>query len=98
MTPGVYYVYIMTNLSNTVIYTGVTNDLHRRALEHKTGKGGVFTKKYKVTKLVWYQSGDNIHSAIYREKQIKAGSGQDKVDLINGVNPDWKDLFEEYFP
>jgi putative endonuclease len=78
----------MTNQHNTVLYTGVTNDLQRRVLEHKTGKGGVFTKKYNITKLVCYESGDNVNMAIVREKQIKAGSRQKKIDLINGMNPE----------
>ena len=97
MSDREYYVYIMTNLHNTVLYTGVTNDLQRRVQEHKTGKGGVFTKKYNVTKLVYYECGDNVNVAIFREKQIKAGSRQKKVDLINRLNPEWKDLYEEYF-
>ena len=92
-----YFIYIMTNQNNTVLYTGVTNDLYRRAMEHKNGKGGVFTKKYNVNKLVYYESGDNIQLAILREKQIKAGSRQRKLDLVNSINPEWKDLIEEYF-
>ena len=90
-----YCVYIMTNTHNTVLYTGVTNNLARRAYEHKNGMGGVFTKKYNVQKLVYYEIGDNIHSAIEREKQIKGGSRKKKVDLINSMNPEWKDLYEE---
>jgi putative endonuclease len=92
-----YFVYIMTNNNNTVLYTGVTNDLYRRVTEHKAGKGGLFTKKYNVSKLVYYECGDNINVAIFREKQIKAGSRQKKIDLINSINPEWKDLIEEYF-
>ena len=90
-----YCVYIMTNAHNTVLYTGVTNNLARRVYEHKNGLGGVFTRKYNVHKLVYYEVGDNIHIAIMREKQIKAGSRQKKIDLINGLNPEWKDLYEE---
>lgn len=90
-----YCVYIMTNTHNTVLYTGVTNNLARRAYEHKNGMGGVFTKKYNVQKLVYYEIGDNIHSAIEREKQIKGGSRKKKVDLINSMNPEWKDSYEE---
>jgi len=78
-----------------VLYTGVTNDLQRRIMQHKTGRGGVFTKKYNITKLVYFESGDNINLAIIREKQIKAGSRQDKINLINSMNPEWKDLYEE---
>jgi putative endonuclease len=97
MSERQYFVYIMTNAYNTVLYTGVTNDLHRRVLEHRSGKGSVFTKKYNVTKLVFYESGEDVNVAIFREKQIKAGSRQKKIDLINSLNPEWKDLLEEYF-
>lgn len=90
-----YCVYIMTNAHHTVLYTGVTNNLARRVYEHKNGLGGVFTKKYNVHKLVYYEVGDNIHFAIAREKQIKAGSRQKKINLINDLNPEWKDLYEE---
>ena len=89
-----YYVYIMTNKHHTVLYTGVTNNLQRRIYEHKTGRGGSFTSRYKVTKLVYYQLTPDINSAIGREKQIKAGSRQKKLDLINKMNPEWKDLYE----
>jgi len=92
-----YCVYIMTNKHHTVLYTGVTNDLQRRVLEHRAGNGGVFTKKYNVHKLVYYESGEDVNAAIFREKQIKAGSRQKKIDLINSLNPEWKDLFEQYF-
>jgi putative endonuclease len=92
-----YYVYIMTNAHNTVLYTGVTNNLQRRILEHRSGNGSTFTKKYNVTKLVFYENGDDINTAIFREKQIKAGSRKKKIDLINSINPEWKDLFDEYF-
>jgi putative endonuclease len=92
-----YCVYIMTNIHNTVLYTGVTNSLQRRVLEHKNGKGGVFTQKYNVHKLVYYEVGDDINVAIQREKQIKGGSRHKKMDLINGFNPEWRDLFDELF-
>jgi putative endonuclease len=97
MSDRQYCVYIMTNTHNTVLYTGVTNELQRRVLEHRSGKGSAFTKKYNVTKLVYVESGDDINTAITREKQIKAGSRKKKVDLINSINPDWKDLYKEYF-
>ena len=87
---------MMANAHNTVLYTGVTNDLQRRVLEHKEAKSG-FTKKYNVTKLVYFEYGDDVNAAILREKQIKAGSRQKKIDLINRINPEWKDLFDEYF-
>jgi putative endonuclease len=87
----------MTNAHNTTLYTGVTNELQRRVLEHRAGKGSGFTKKYNITKLVYVESGDDINSAIAREKQLKAGSRRKKVELIESINPEWKDLFEEYF-
>ena len=90
-----YCVYIMTNAHNTVIYCGVTNNLARRVYEHKNGLGGIFTKKYNVNKLVYYEVGDNVNAALAREKQIKGGSRKKKIDLVNGVNPEWKDLFDE---
>ena len=91
-----YYVYIMTNQNNSVLYTGVTNDLGRRVMEHKKGQGSEFTRRYNVEKLVYFEKGDQIEEAILREKQIKGGSRQDKIDLIEEINPEWKDLFEEY--
>ena len=68
-----YFVYIMTNKYNTVLYTGVTNNLMRRAWEHKEGFGSTFTSRYRVNKLVYYESYENINLAIAREKQIKSG-------------------------
>jgi putative endonuclease len=87
----------MTNAHNTVLYTGVTNELQRRVLEHRSGKGSEFTKKYNLTKLIYFESGDDTNVAIAREKQIKAGSRKKKIALIENINPEWKDLFEEYF-
>ena len=85
----------MTNKNNTVIYTGVTNDLKRRVYEHKEKLIDGFTKKYNVNKLVYFEFTSDINSAIQREKQIKAGSRQKKIDLINSINPEWKDLYNE---
>ena len=90
-----YCVYIMTNAHHTVLYTGVTNNLARRVYEHKNGLGSRFAKRYNAHHLVYYELTDNIFSAIAREKQIKAGSRQKKIELINTLNPDWKDLYEE---
>jgi putative endonuclease len=90
-----YCVYLMTNAHNTVIYCGVTNNLARRVYEHKNGLGGIFTKKYNVNKLVYYEVGDKVNVALAREKQIKGGSRKKKIDLVNIVNPEWKDLFDE---
>ena len=90
-----YCIYIMTNAYNTVLYTGVTNDLKRRVHQHKTGQGSSFAKKYNLHKLVYFEVGEDINATIYREKQIKAGSRQKKVDLINSLNPEWEDLYDE---
>ncbi len=89
-----YYIYIMTNKSNTVLYTGITNNLKRRMCEHKNGLCKGFTKKYKIVKLVYYEILKDSYSAITREKQIKGGSRQRKLDLINGFNSEWKDLYD----
>ena len=91
-----YYVYIMTNKHNTTLYTGVTNDLMRRLHEHRTGIGSSFTRRYKITKLVYYEITDDVRAAITREKQIKAGSRKKKNDLIDSLNPDWRDLAEDF--
>jgi len=91
-----YCVYILTNSRHTVLYTGVTNDLEGRLAEHKTKPGSAFTKRYNVDQLVYYECGDDISIAVAREKQFKAGSRQNKIDLINGINPEWKDLSEEF--
>jgi len=83
-----YFVYIMTNRNSTLLYTGVTNNLARRVLQHRSGKGGRFTSKYNIMKLVYFESTSSIESAILREKQIKAGSRKKKINLINENNPD----------
>jgi len=90
-----FFVYIMTNAANTVFYTGVTNNLLRRVLEHKEKKYDGFTSKYNIDKLVYYEAGTNIEGVILREKQIKAGSRQNKIDLIVSINSGWNDLYEE---
>ena len=90
-----YYVYIMTNKLNSVLYIGVTNDLTRRVYEHKSKvEPNSFTAKYNADKLVYFESTNSIESAIAREKQLKGGSRKKKIDLINSVNPDWNDLYE----
>ena len=85
----------MTNKNNTVLYTGITNDLKRRVYEHKEKLVDGFTKKYNVTKLVYYEVFEDPENAILREKQIKAGSRQKKLDLINSINREWMDLYEK---
>jgi putative endonuclease len=88
-----YYIYILTTARNSVLYTGVTNDLYRRCIEHKQGGKSGFTKRYNVNKLVYYEIYENIEIAITREKQIKGMSRDKKINLINDFNPDWNDLF-----
>ena len=88
-----YYVYIMTNYKNTVLYTGVTNALIRRVYEHKSKVSDGFTKRYNVNKLVYYEIAESAETAIMREKQIKGGSRKKKIDLINSMNPEWEDLY-----
>jgi putative endonuclease len=90
-----YYVYIMTNDTKTVTYTGVTNDLFRRVDEHKNKRHKGFTAKYRINKLVYYEVSESVESAILREKQIKGWSIKEKVKLINTMNQDWHDLFIE---
>jgi putative endonuclease len=90
-----YFVYIMTNKWNTVLYTGVTNNLIRRVYEHKEKIIGGFTKRYNVTKLVYYEVFEDIDNAILREKQIKDISRQKKIKLINDMNNEWRELYEE---
>jgi putative endonuclease len=85
----------MTNYKNTVLYIGVTNNLIRRVYEHKNGLIKSFTTRYNINKLVYYETFDDITYAIAREKQIKAGSRQKKINLINSINPQWKDLSED---
>jgi putative endonuclease len=87
-----YYVYIMTNRHNNVLYTGVTNDLARRVYEHKSGEVGGFTSRYKINKLVYYEAFDSIDEAITREKRIKGGSRINKIKLVDRMNEDWIDL------
>ena len=90
------YIYILTNKNNTVLYTGVTSDLSNRLRQHRTGHfKNSFTSRYNVTKLVYYEEFPTIEDAIAREKQIKAGSRQKKIDLIVQLNPEWKDLYKE---
>ena len=92
------YVYITTNKNHTVLYTGVTSDLINRVIQHKQKITKGFTAKYNIDKLVYYEEVGLAEYAIKREKQIKAGSRQKKIDLINSINPDWKDLFDEIIP
>ncbi len=87
-----YYVYILTNKSNKVLYVGVTNDLVRRMFEHKNKLIEGFTKRYNLVKLVYYEATNDINSAIKREKQLKNWHRDWKINLITQSNPDWEDL------
>jgi putative endonuclease len=90
-----YWVYIMTNRWHTVLHTGVTNNITRRVSQHKSGKGGAFTRTYNVDRLVYVETTGDILAAIRREKQIKGGSREKKIALIMAVNPEWRDLSNE---
>jgi putative endonuclease len=90
-------VYILTNMNNTVLYTGVTSNISERVKKHKDKfYKNSFTRKYNADKLVWFERHQTIGEAIKREKQIKAGSRQKKVDLINKLNPYWNDLYNDF--
>jgi putative endonuclease len=87
-----YYVYIITNKNNTVLYTGVTNDLRRRLYEHRFIHTDSFSSRYKTTKLVYFEQTNDIRVAIEREKQIKGWTRNKKNELIESLNPRWEDL------
>jgi len=88
-----YYIYILTNYKNTTLYIGVTNNLSQRIFEHKNKVIEGFTKKYNLTKLVYYETYNNIEYAITQEKRLKKYYRFQKLDLINKFNPAWKDLY-----
>ena len=92
------FVYILMNKTNSVDYTGVTNDLNRRVYEHKTSYNeGGFTSRYNVNKLVYFEEYDDPESAIAREKQIKGLSREKKLDLIKSMNPNFEDLAKDWY-
>ncbi|HZD24659.1 MAG TPA: GIY-YIG nuclease family protein [Alphaproteobacteria bacterium] len=90
-----YYVYMMASRRNGTLYIGMTNDLVRRAFEHRKGLVPGFTKRYGVGRLVWYESHDTALAAIQREDTMKHWSRAWKLALIEAMNPDWRDLFDE---
>lgn len=90
-----YYVYIMTNKRDTVLYVGITNDLIVRVYEHKEKLAHGFIRKYNIVKLVYYEVFEDMENAILREKQIKAGPRQKRIQLINTMNREWRDLHAE---
>lgn len=92
-----YYVYIMTNHSRT-LYIGMTNDLKRRVYQHKQKRIEGFSSRYNITQLVYYESTNDVHVAIAREKQLKGWIRAKKIALIETQNPDWKDLSDGWYP
>lgn len=93
MKPG--FIYILTNKNNTTLYVGVTSNLPERIKEHKEKRyENSFSTRYNLTKLVYWEAFQEIGDAISREKQIKAGPRKNKLNLINDLNPEWKDLYE----
>jgi putative endonuclease len=90
-----YYLYILTNRYNEVLYIGMTNDIIRRIFEHKNKLVEGFTQKYNLTKLVYYEIATDVKSAINREKQLKNWHREWKINLITEFNPEWKDLSKE---
>jgi putative endonuclease len=89
-----YFVYILTNSRNTVLYIGITNNLAGRIWQHKNDIAEGFTKRYKIHKLVYYEIFEDIYEAISREKQLKGGSRQKKINLIEKENYKWEDLYD----
>jgi putative endonuclease len=90
-----FYIYIMTNRNNSVLYTGITSDLKKRTYEHKHNLIKGFTTRYNIDKLVYFEIFSDSYHAISREKQIKSGSRKKKILLIESANPDWKDLSDQ---
>jgi len=91
-----YYVYIMASKKNGTLYIGVTNDLIKRVYAHKNDLVEGFTEKYGVRQLVYYEQTEDVKSAIQREKQLKKWNRSWKIELIENMNPDWKDLYDEW--
>ena len=89
-----YFVYILASKRNGTLYVGVTNDLARRAHEHRTGAVDGFTRTYNVKRLVWYECHSDVETAIAREKSIKRWSRKFKLNVIEEMNPKWDDLYE----
>ena len=93
-----FYVYILTNSTNKVMYIGVTNNLQRRLYEHKNELVDGFTKKYHIHKLVYYEDFNDTNSAIFREKELKGLLRRRKNELVETMNPSWEDLTDKLFP
>ena len=95
--PQYSYIYILTNKNNTTLYVGVCEDIIKRVGQHKQKFVDGFTKKYNLSKLVYYEQYEDISEAIKREKQLKGGSRKKKEDLVVKMNSEWRDLYEELF-
>ena len=91
-----YYVYILTNWNNKVMYIGVTNDLERRLYEHKNKMVDGFTKRYNIDKLVYFEQTNDVYAAISREKELKGWTREKKNALVETMNPKWEDLSENW--
>jgi putative endonuclease len=90
-----YWIYILTNQSHSTLYVGVTNNIHRRLQEHRSNESPGFARKYKLNKLVFAESTDDVWDALEREKQIKRWRREKKNFLIELTNPGWEDLMEQ---
>ncbi len=91
-----FYVYILTNKNHTTLYIGMTNNLKRRLIQHKNGNKNSFSVRYNLDKLVYFETTKYVLNAIKREKQLKKWNREWKNNLINGLNPDWKDLSDNF--
>ena len=96
MTDKAYYVYLLTNWNNKVVYVGMTNDLQRRIFEHKEKQVKGFTEKYNVHKLVYYEQTPEVEVALNREKEIKKWRREKKNKLVENANPQWLDLIDDF--
>ncbi len=90
-----YFVYLLTNAEGSLIYTGITNDLKRRLQQHRSGRGGRFTRAFRIYKLLYYEIRESKKQAMSRELQIKRSGRKKKIELIERENKEWRDLFEE---
>ena len=88
-----YYIYILTNKKDGALYVGMTNNLKKRIEEHKAGNGSIFTSRYNIDKLLYFEIFTDPEHAIKREKQLKAGSRKNKIDLFEQKNPNWSDIY-----
>ena len=93
---NIFYVYILTNKNHTVLYTGFTDEVYRRTIEHKEKLIKGFTSKFNVDKLVYFEELNDKEEALSREKSIKRYRRDWKINLINSTNPEWKDLFDDF--